>query len=147
MLINATPIQVQSVLTDYEHTAAIFTGVKSCRVIEDNGADKKINFVATVPGNLWTFDYTLAIHESPGYIEWRRQCGAFKRNEGFWRLEPVDNGRSTRVTYAKFVDAGFIPQSMVVHELRASMPTVLANLKTNAEASNMAEIELKTNTN
>lgn len=133
LVINASPAAVQSVLTDYDRTTAMFSNVKRCKVVEDNGAEKKVAFVAAAPGNLWTFDYVLSVKESPNYIEWRRVSGAFKKNEGFWKLEPLDGGRSTKVTYAKFIDGGLLPQAFVVKELRASMPEVMKNLKASAE--------------
>jgi hypothetical protein len=95
---------------------------------------KTIAFVASAPGNLWTFDYVLEVKETPGYIEWHRVSGAFKRNEGFWKLEPIDCGRATLVTYAKYVDSGLMfSQSLVNHELRLSLSQVMHNLKDRCE--------------
>lgn len=133
LVVHASPAKIQDVLTDYGRTAQMFTNVKQCRVIENHGPTKKISFVAAAPGNLWTFAYVLEVHESPGYIEWHRVSGAFKRNEGFWKLDALDGGQSTRVTYAKFLDSALVPQALVVRELRESMPIILSNLKTNAE--------------
>jgi uncharacterized membrane protein len=148
LVINASPNQVQNVLTDYDRVTQMFCGVKKCQVLEDNGQSKKIAFTATAPGNLWTFDYVLEVKEFPGYIEWHRVSGAFKLNEGFWKLEPLEGGHATLVTYAKFVDGGLLMPSMLVNrELKASMPQVLANLKTSAESSGkVARIEAQSRT-
>jgi len=128
-VVDASPNIVQSILTDYGRATKVFTGLKQCKVVEENGPVKTIAFVASAPGNFWTFDYVLEVKESPGLIEWHRVSGAFKRNEGFWKLEPIDQGRATQVTYAKFVDSGVIPQSFVNHELRLSLAQVMNNLK------------------
>jgi hypothetical protein len=137
IVVNATPAQVQSVLTDYCHTAQVFSSVKQCKVVEDDGPNKKVAFTACAPANLWTFNYVLQVHETPGYIDWHRVSGAFKLNEGFWKLEPLDGGHTTLVTYAKFIDGGFLfPQALVVHELRTSMPEIMLNLKTSTEERN-----------
>jgi len=134
VVINAPVTQVQAVLTDYAHTTRMFPNVKKCQVVEDAGARKMIAFTASAPANLWTFDYVLEVKESPGYIEWHRVSGAFKKNEGFWKLEPIDEGRCTLVTYAKYVDGGlFMPQPLVTRELRASMPEIMTNLKSSVE--------------
>ncbi|HEY9717291.1 MAG TPA: SRPBCC family protein [Trichormus sp.] len=134
MLIEAPLTQVQAVLTDYQQTTHMFPNVKKCHVVEDVGGLKKIAFTACAPANLWTFDYVLEVKETPGYIEWRRLSGAFKKNEGFWKLEPMDDGRATLVTYAKFIDGGLLlPQPLVTRELRTSMPEVMANLKSSVE--------------
>jgi hypothetical protein len=134
LVVNATPAQVQSVLTDYCHTAQMFPKVKECKVVEDDGPNKKVAFTACTAANLWTFSYVLQVHETPGYIDWHRVSGAFKLNEGFWKMEPLDGGRATLVTFAKFIDGGLlIPQALVVHELRTSMPEIMLNLKTSTE--------------
>jgi ribosome-associated toxin RatA of RatAB toxin-antitoxin module len=134
VLVKAAPCQVQSVLTDYEHTTQVFPELKKCQIVSESGPEKNIAFTANAPGSLFSFDYVLQVREIPGYIEWHRVSGAFKQNEGFWKLEPTDDGRSTLVTYAKFIDGGlFVPQMFVNKELKASMPQVLANLKVSAE--------------
>jgi len=133
-VVNASPTIVQSVLTDYERAPKVFGGLKECRVIQENGPVKHIAFIASAPGNLWTFDYVLEVKETPGYIEWHRVSGAFKKNEGFWKLEPINEGRSTQVTYAKYVDSGlFCPQSLINHELRLSLSQIMTNLKDTCE--------------
>ena len=61
--------------------------------------------------------------------------GDFKRIDGFWRLEPRDNGRSTFVTYAQYVDGGFLtPQILIKRQTGMDLPTNLLALKTHAES-------------
>jgi uncharacterized membrane protein len=134
-IVNAPCADVFNVLTDYDQTTRIFSKVKKCQVVGDNGSTKLINFEIEAPGNFGRFDYVLEVKETyPNLIEWHRVSGAFKANEGYWKLVPVSNGNSTLVTYSKFIDGGFLyPQFLVNHEIRQSMPEVMGNLKSTAE--------------
>jgi ribosome-associated toxin RatA of RatAB toxin-antitoxin module len=137
--INASPSQVQSVLTDYPHTAKIFDNVTKCNIVSDKGNTKLIAFTIKSMGNLWTFDYVLEVKEEPGSIQWHRSSGAFKANDGFWKLEPVNGGAKTQVTYAKYVDGGMLlPKCVVNKQIRDSMPLIMTSLKTTAEQSTVA---------
>lgn len=132
--VDATPSQVQSVLTDYAHTARIFDNVVKCKILTEKADTKLIAFTIKSMGNLWTFDYILEIKEEPGRIEWHRSSGAFKANDGFWKLEPVNGGTQTLVTYAKYIDGGMIlPKFVVNKQIRDSMPVIMSSLKSTAE--------------
>lgn len=139
-IIKATPAQVFDVLTDYSKVDAIFDNLTRCEVVEDNGSSKKVSFTAKSMGGLWKFDYVLELKESaPNLIEWTRVSGAFKANEGYWKLEPVNGGKYTQVTYSKFIDGGILlPQRLVQKELKALAPGIMKNLRTAAERYNVA---------
>ncbi len=145
--IAASPQKVYETLTDYEHATIIFSHLRQCEVLTSSGAIKNIYFTAAVAGGLFNFDYVLEVNEhpplthkstiTPGLIEWRRLRGAFKDNEGYFKLEPVENGKSTLVTYSKYVDGGFLfPPFLVKKELRHDMPISLAELKDTVESEN-----------
>lgn len=95
-----------------------------------------IQFTAKTGVGPLTVDYVLAIKETPatGTIEWQRHSGAFKENEGYWRLESVEDGRKTLITYAKHVDAGFpFPSGMVNKAVRESMPVIFKDLNASVQ--------------
>ena len=53
---------------------------------------------------------------------------------GFWKLEPLDVGRTTRVTYASYVDGGFfLPSPIIKRQCRIDMPVVISQLKNKVE--------------
>ncbi len=134
VLVHAAPNQVQDVITDYDHSAKVFDNVTKCKVIKELGETKHVAFTIKTLGSLMTCDYVLEITSTPGRIEWKRLTGAFKANEGFWKFESANGGRSTLVTYAKYVDGGmFAPRFIVNKEIRNSMPVIMANLKSTAE--------------
>lgn len=131
VLIHSKPEIVWNALTTYDRAEVIYSNVKSLRILQDHGDQKTISFTVASMGGLWKYDYVLNISENKAdkRIEWTRHSGAFKANEGYWQLTPVE-GDKTLVTYAKFIDGGLLlPQAMVNSELRKIMPDVLNNLR------------------
>lgn len=127
-VIKAPAAKIFAEITDYSDAGKLFSNLKSCKVVGQGANTRTVSFSLRAVANLWNFDYTLAIKESPELIEWHRVSGAFKANEGYWRLEPLAGG-STLVTCAKYVDGGMIPQAIVGREVNRSMAEVMANLK------------------
>jgi uncharacterized membrane protein len=140
IIIAASPARVWEVLTDYDGAASMFSNVNSCKVLSSSGSTKKVAFAVKTTGNLFKFDYVLAITEtSPSLIEWKRASGAFQENEGYWKLEPAQDGKATIVTYAKHIDGGFLfPQVLVKKVVRDSVAGVFADLKHAAESDRLA---------
>jgi len=131
ILINAKPDTVWTALTSYDRAAEIYSNLKKLRIVNDGGDKKTISFTVASMGGLWKYDYVLNINEmqSAKRIEWTRHSGAFKANEGYWQLTPIE-GDKTLVTYAKHIDGGILlPQAMISSELRKIMPEVLGNLR------------------
>ncbi len=131
VVINSKPDVVWDALTQYDRADEIYSNLKRLQIISDNGPQKTISFTVASMGGLWKYDYVLNISELKALkrIEWTRHSGAFKANEGYWQLTPVDGDR-TLVTYAKHIDGGMLlPQVMVNSELRKIMPEVLNNLR------------------
>lgn len=131
MTVHAPPQQIWHVLTDYDNAHKVFPQVKKCQVLKDEGSTKVVKHTVAPSGPVGTFTYVLKITEkAPHSLEWNRMSGAFKQVRGFWKLEPLDNGRTTLVTYASFVDGGlFLPQPLIRRQARIDMPTVMASLK------------------
>lgn len=131
VLIDATPKEVWARLVDYEHLSECYPNLKECEVLSTDGNTKKVWFSINTVGGLWKFDYVLEITECEAQhlINWRRERGAFKVNDGSWKLEPSCNGTQTVVTYSKCIEGGLLmPKALVNHELKKSMPLVLQNL-------------------
>lgn len=135
-VINAPPQAVWKVLTDYANAADVFPYLEKCEVIEDLGATKLVTHVIRPTTMFAPFEYVLELKETPPYLlEFKRVRGAFKHNSGYWKLEPLDEGKQTHVTFAKYLDTGlFVPQIMVRRLLASEMPPVLKALKAEAES-------------
>lgn len=135
---NASPEQVFSVLTDYANSTKLFSNLKRSSVVASSVEDSTTDVSFSLKGmaNIWNFDYVLRMTETfPSRIDFRRLSGAFKANEGYWKIEPLDgSGKRTLVSYYKHIDGGMIPQSVINKQLKEAMPAVMANVKAGAEA-------------
>ena len=70
-----------------------------------------------------------------------RLSGAFKQVDGYWKLDPLDGGHTTLVTYASYVDGGFlVPQGLVKRQSRIDMPQVMSTLKAQTESQGAVQI-------
>ncbi len=133
VVIDAKADSVWNALTSYNRAQEIYSNLKALKILKDDGEKKRISFTIVSMGGLWKYDYVLDVTECKAdkRIEWHRFSGAFKVNEGYWQLTPVNGGEQTLVTYAKFIDGGLLtPQAMINSELRKIMPEVLTNLRT-----------------
>ncbi|MBP7861828.1 SRPBCC family protein [bacterium] len=141
IIINASPSQVWEVLTDYDRATEIFSNLTKSKIISISGSVKKVAFTVVTEGKLLHFSYVLAITEKrPEIIEWKRASGDFKENEGYWKLTPLNNGKSTLMKYAKHIDGGlFFPQFLVRKSVRSSIPVIFAELKNASELKKVAE--------
>ena len=134
-VVKASPDLVWQILTNYSIQTSIFHNLKKCQVLTDKGSVKVIHHQVHPSGVPNTFDYDIEIHEvARKSMEWHRLGGDFREVEGFWKLEPVEGGRSTLVTYASYINGGFfIPQVLIKRQARIDMPAVMLALKDHAE--------------
>jgi uncharacterized membrane protein len=137
ILVNAPIDDVWTYINDCKNAPSIFPTVKKCKLVEDKGATRVVYMFIHPSDCPFTYEYTVECHndKAKGYSEWHRISGDFKAIDGFWRLEPKDNGHSTLVTYAQFVDGGFLtPQILIKRQSGMDVPTNLLALKAHAEA-------------
>lgn len=134
--VNASAHDVWRVLTNYSNAEHVFPQMKKCTVLQDMGTEKIVKHTVAPSGPVGTYTYTLKIKEkAPHLMEWNRVSGAFKDVKGFWKLETLDSGRTTLVTYACFVDGGFfVPGALIRRQNRIDMPQVLKTLKHTVES-------------
>jgi len=135
VLVKARPEQVWPILADYNNASRTFSMLKKCELLENKGTKKIVKHELAPSGIPDTYEYVVEIQENaPKTMEWHRVSGDFKEVDGFWKLEPTENGQYTNVTYASHVNGGFfIPQILIRHQLHADMPTALTALKNKAE--------------
>jgi ribosome-associated toxin RatA of RatAB toxin-antitoxin module len=135
VLVKARPEQVWQIITDYAGAPNIFATLKKCQVMVDHGSTKIVRYQMKPTGLMTCFEYDLEVKEQPHrMIEWKRVSGDFKDVEGYWKLEPVDCGRSTVVTYASHVNGGiFMPQVLIRRQSHIDLPQVMTALKSHSE--------------
>lgn len=136
-LIKAKPEEVWHVLTDYNNASRTFPMMKKCQVIEDKGHVKLMKHVVAPSGICGTYEYIIELKETDKKsLEWKRVSGSFKDVDGWWKLEPVEGGRHTMVTYATYVNGGFLmPQGLIKRQFRTDMPQVMSLLTKHAEGN------------
>lgn len=136
-LVHVKPEHVWRILTDYENAPDVFPLLKKCKLVKDRGSTKLIEHQIRPSGMPTTFTYQIEVKEVANKLyEFHRVSGDFREVEGFWKLEPAEDGNATLVTYASYVNGGiFLPAPLIKRQARIDMPTVLAALKTHAETS------------
>jgi coenzyme Q-binding protein COQ10 len=120
---NCSPQEFFNILKDYEKYPEFLKEVKSCKVIEDKGTEKIVEYSVSVVKD---FTYTnQQFEKEPNQLHWKFLKGdLFKKMEGGWKLEDV--GGKTKATYiirAEF--AMFVPGFMVKTVLSANLPTMM----------------------
>jgi len=135
--VKAPPEKVFQILADYDHADKVFPQVKHCKLVTDKGTSKIVKHEIAPSGLPGTYEYTLDIKETaPHALEWHRISGDFKQVDGYWKLDPVEGGHATQVTYASHVDGGmFIPQMLIRRQCKIDMAGVVNTLKAQAETS------------
>ena len=137
ILVHAKPDQVWRLLTDYDNAPTIFPCLKKCKVLKDKGTSKVVQHEVKPTGFPGSFEYVLEIKEVGNRSqEWHRLSGDFHEVEGFWKLDGSEDGNSTTVTYASYVNGGFfMPQPLIKRQVRQDIPSVMVALKNHAETS------------
>jgi ribosome-associated toxin RatA of RatAB toxin-antitoxin module len=140
VVVHAPAERVWNILTDYENAPKVFPQLRKSEIVQSKGNIKvlKHQVQPTGLGGYQTYNYVVEVTEhAPKSMEWHRISGDFKAVDGFWKLEPINDGHDTSVTYSSFVNGGFfIPQVLIKKQFRVEMPVVLSNLKIESESKN-----------
>lgn len=138
--IKAKPEVVWGILTDYANAPKVFPQLKKCHVVADHGQTKVLKHVVAPSGVPGTYEYIIELKENaPKALEWHRISGSFKEVDGFWKIEPIEGGHSTLVTYSSYVNGGlFMPQPLIRRQCRIDMPQVMTMLRSEAESPQIA---------
>jgi hypothetical protein len=120
------------------NSAHVFPILRESELLENRGTTKIARHVIAPSGVPDTFEYVLEIHESaPNCMEWHRLSGDFREVDGYWKLDPTNLGQHTLVTYAAYVNGGFLmPQVLIRRQARIDMPAAVIALKNKAELDN-----------
>lgn len=131
--IAAPRAKVWAIMTDCARALRFVPGLKSCRVLKRDPAGRwdirehKVSWMWFLPDVISVFrsDY-----EPPKRLRFHRIGGTLKRSEGEWRLETMDGGRATRVSYDATVAADIpAPQFVVEAALKRDIAKILRALR------------------
>lgn len=124
---NCSVEEFFKIISDYEKYPEILQEVKDCKVIEDKGNKKLVEFKVNV---IKQFSYRMWItEEPPNKMSWVFDSGdIFKASTGYWHLE--DEAGKTRATYE--VDAKFkvfVPGPISKALVNVNLPNMMSSYK------------------
>ncbi|OYX04652.1 MAG: polyketide cyclase [Caulobacter vibrioides] len=131
--VNAPPEKVWRTMTDCAAAKVMITTLAVCRTVEGEmvrGWDIREHVTRrnlVFPGMQIVFrsDY-----EPYSRIKFRLVGGDLKVQQGEWKLQPLGDGRRTRVFYDNRLAVDWpIPKALIREALRKDTPKVLMNLK------------------
>jgi uncharacterized protein YndB with AHSA1/START domain len=137
--IDASPELVWKVMTDCAMARKLMTNLSSCKVLSGDqrrGWDVREHVTRRnliFPGMRIVFrsDY-----EPVSRIRFRLVEGDLKIEQGEWRLQPLADGKGTRVFYDNRLAVDWpVPKSMMREALRKDTPKVLSNLRKTCEGA------------
>lgn len=135
VLVNARAEQIWKILTDYNNAPEVFSNLQKCEVVEDKGRNKLVRQCVHPKGTPLNLDYIVEIKETaPVLMEWHRKSGALKEVAGSWKLEPIENDGSTKVTYSIYLDGGILlPAWLLRGQSKSYLPELLKAIKQASE--------------
>jgi uncharacterized protein YndB with AHSA1/START domain len=131
--IAAPPATVWAVMTDCPRAPKFVPDLVSCRILESdpNGAwdvrEHIVDWTWFLPNvrNVFRSEY-----EPPRVLRFKRVDGDMARSEGEWRLEPLNGGTATRLSYTALLSPkSWIPPSMALSSVMNDVPKVLSALR------------------
>jgi carbon monoxide dehydrogenase subunit G len=137
--IAAPPQVIWATILDCERAARMTPSVKSCTVLS-RGADGRMEMREHVVK--WSF-LLPPLHSTSRLtldpyrrIVFRCEAGDIKDCEGQWLLEPLKDGKGTRVTYENRATAPFgLPNGMATMAMRRDVPAALRALRRESVAA------------
>ncbi|MFZ0267037.1 SRPBCC family protein [Caulobacter sp.] len=137
--IAAPPQVVWTTILDCERAARMTPSVKSCRVLSRDAGGRMelrehvVKWSFLLPALHSTSRLTLDPYRRIGF---RCEAGDIKDCEGQWLLEPLENGKGTRVTYENRATAPFgLPNGMATMAMRRDVPNALRALRRESVAA------------
>ena len=120
---DCTPQQFFDLLKDYESYPKFLNEVTSCRIVEDNGNEKMVEYKVSVVKSITYINKQT--ETAPNEISWEFVKGdLFKKMKGHWKLEDV--GGKTKASYHISAEFGmFVPKMIVKTALSANLPLMM----------------------
>jgi uncharacterized protein YndB with AHSA1/START domain len=131
--IAAPPEMVWAVMVDCARAPKFVPDLVSCRILESdpNGAwdvrEHIIDWAWFLPSirNVFRSDY-----DPPRVLRFKTIAGDMARSDGEWRLEPLNGGTTTRLSYMALLSPrSWIPPSLALSSIREDVPKILLALR------------------
>lgn len=134
--VPVSPQALWLVMMDCESSKRVISSLKTCRVLEQ-ATDATFDVREHILQWMWPLPPVRSVFRSDftpyQRIAFRRVEGDLAAMEGEWRLEPLQNGQATRLTYIARITPGWpIPGPLVRAALEADVPKTLTGLRREA---------------
>ena len=134
--IAQAPQQLWAIMLDCKRTLKFVERLKSCTVMSAD-AQGKWDVREHVVEWIWPLPKVRSVIHSEyspfNTIKFRRVEGDLKSLEGSWRLEPIKDGRTTRLFYSAQVDPGVsLPGAVVRSTIETELRNSLTGLRREA---------------
>jgi ribosome-associated toxin RatA of RatAB toxin-antitoxin module len=136
--VSAPPEAVFRTLMDCSLALRFVPHLKRCAVVDtaSDGSwqevEQQMDYGWLVPRARYVFR---AYYERFTRIRFSQLSGDFRVNQGVWEFIPVDEGRSTIVTYeARLVPDFYVPRWMMRSMLKRDLPELMRGLRAHAES-------------
>jgi carbon monoxide dehydrogenase subunit G len=137
--IAAPRTRVWAIINDCARAMRFIPELESCRVLARDPAGRwdirehRISWMWFLPDVLSVFR---SEYDPPKRVRFHNIGGTLKRSDGDWRLDPIDNGRATRLTYDATISADIpAPEFLVEAVLKRDISTVLRQLRRECTAA------------
>ena len=120
---NCSPQEFFDIIKDYARYPEFLKDVKSCRVIEDKGSEKLVEYKISIVKEITYVNQHF--EKEPSTIHWKFVRGdLFKSMEGGWKLDEA--GGKTKATYILRGEFSlFVPGMLVKTALAANLPSMM----------------------
>ena len=131
--VDRSPQSCYAVITDFEKYSEFLEELLGMKVLEAGDNVWTVEFTVKV---IKKVDYTIKHTGVPGKeLQWELVKGFFKKNEGAWVLEALDDGKRTKITYDIDVEFGrLVPGKIVASLTEKSLPKMLGSFKARIES-------------
>jgi len=133
IVVNVPPEHVYDVVADYERYPEFGSDIVETAIEQREGAVQVVHFVVKVVRRI---EYTLRLtHDRPNRIDWTLVSGnMMKTNDGGWQFNQMSGAR-TEVRYHCVIGMGaLVPRAVTMALVDISLPKMLGEFKTRAEA-------------
>jgi coenzyme Q-binding protein COQ10 len=124
--------KLYAAIVDYAQYPKFVAGVDDVEVHSANETTAKVTYKLNL---IKTFTYTLNHkHTKPTLVEWSLDSGDFfKKNNGYWKLKDLGNGK-TEVTYGLDMDLKIFAPQMILNKLASNnLPATMKAFRDRAQ--------------
>ncbi len=121
---NCTPEQFLDIVKDYESYPDFLSEVKACKVLENKGGRKLVEFSVSV---VKSFKYKMRMTEKDNQVSWEFSEGdIFKTSTGCWKIEPEGKKKCKAFYSVEATFKTFVPGPIAKALVSVNLPNMIA---------------------